>query len=1546
MKQKSQHICQQSRGITCLFTLFMLFMAGLPLHAQRLHQPTGRSVVVVKRGGTSRTGDGGSGALASWRKLAQEPEGTTYNLYQRAKGSTEYTKVNSKPLTKTNYSLTASSLKANTEFAVSAIIDGVEGEKSAPFLYRAPAWDNVWFDFNFDNKVITANDYRTKFVWPMDLDGNGEVDAVVVDRLFAGATGGDDAEEQGDNTATTTHKIQAYMLDGTLLWTVDMGPNVNICAGQNDMVLAYDINCDGRCEVIIRSSDGTRFWDKQNETWGTYVGGSTKADTDGDGITDYRTQTRRNPPFYISVIDGRTGAELCHNELKYSQLSEGSGGDQYSRDNRSSYMNFGYGAMEGHYGIAYLDGIHPSLIMECEDRTTDKNHHGYVLTWDFDWANGKASNWHHSHTWVRNPVRPWCAEFHQIRILDSDGDGCDEMWAGGYGVNPAQNRFTSTGLEHGDRFIISDIDPDRPGLEGYAIQQSALLGQCLYDARTAERIKEWYLPSVFDVGRGACMDIDASRKGYEIYSFTDDYIYDCKGNSTGKTRSGNGITTCFEGFWWDGNLQREELSSPGGSGWGTNLMVTTVLGKSRLIEFSRESNWGTMGATGTRPAFMGDITGDWREEVILAKQNADQSIGLVGYSTNLPTNYSIYCLQQDPHYRGDCTTRGYYQHPNTGFYLGSEMPLPPLPPMLTADLRWQGGTWASGFTSYNQSQPLAYADGKSLMFDISGSNASPIEIQGEAKPGALYFMNPRNHDYTLVGNIGGEGSVVKSQLGTATINGNLTTTGRTLISEGTFALNGTMAGPLELRAKGTLAGNAILNDTVTFEGGLNYEGCRLIPGEDGFGIITSNRNMTLPGNVYLEVGVERLQPDCQDCEDVYASGLLKVEGNLTLKGTNYITIRENSVVAEGEYLLAECTGTLSCDPEKLKTRGLEGKNYDLEVRNGKQLMLVINPMRAPLQDVMWTGDESGAWDYKSKNFMAAGQETAFVPGDAVVFPEEATQRTVTLTDMLPTTGVRFTHDTGTYTLNGDGGLSGDATLTVDGQGAVVLNATKSNYTGKTVLNSGRVTVKNIENAGTESCFGVGKVIEIGKGTLIINSTNAATDRSITLTDTATIQIATGSATLKSAITGKGVMVKAGNGQVNLTYGGANSYKGTILQAGTLSMGAWNTTFGTATSPIQVTGNANITIFNNNSTGQVPTFQNKLTILQGKTLTMNTGQRCKIQGTLLGTGTMNISFPYVRGDFSMNCAQFEGTLNVTSGQFRITAATDLSKATFKLGGGVYAVHTQSQSGTETNLTTKIGSLTGTASDATLSTGTWNVGYLGKADTYAGRFTGTLNKYGDGTLTLTGSSTGALTLYAGRVNANATSASTTTGATTVRSGATLGGNGQVQNVSVQKGGTLTAGVNATTPATLTVNGTLTVSSGGILSLKVRPSATSVRTDALKVAGKTTLASPTFLLTLLGDTELSEGDELPLFTGTGSITLSGTPTFLPERPAPGLLWDTSTLSTDGKLRVKADPDGVEGVQSAKCEVQSYYHLDGRPAGQNPRRGIYVRDGKKVVR
>ena len=63
-----------------------------------------------------------------------------------------------------------------------------------------------------------------------------------------------------------------------------MGPNVWICQGQNDEVLAYDINCDGKAEVMLRSSEGTRFWNKSANNFGLYSFKSTVGDIDGDGI--------------------------------------------------------------------------------------------------------------------------------------------------------------------------------------------------------------------------------------------------------------------------------------------------------------------------------------------------------------------------------------------------------------------------------------------------------------------------------------------------------------------------------------------------------------------------------------------------------------------------------------------------------------------------------------------------------------------------------------------------------------------------------------------------------------------------------------------------------------------------------------------------------------------------------------------------------------------------------------------------------------------------------------------------------------------------------------------------------------------------------------------------------------------------------------------------------------------------------------------------------------------------------------------------------------
>ena len=62
------------------FYIGLLMAAMLPscLYAQRIQQKLGRSVVAVA---------GSDNVLVTWRKLAQEPENCTYNLYMRKQGS-------------------------------------------------------------------------------------------------------------------------------------------------------------------------------------------------------------------------------------------------------------------------------------------------------------------------------------------------------------------------------------------------------------------------------------------------------------------------------------------------------------------------------------------------------------------------------------------------------------------------------------------------------------------------------------------------------------------------------------------------------------------------------------------------------------------------------------------------------------------------------------------------------------------------------------------------------------------------------------------------------------------------------------------------------------------------------------------------------------------------------------------------------------------------------------------------------------------------------------------------------------------------------------------------------------------------------------------------------------------------------------------------------------------------------------------------------------------------------------------------------------------
>lgn len=1466
-----------------------LLLAAAPIYAQRIGQKLGRGVVAVS---------GSKGVLVSWRKLQQDPDSATYNVYM--KSGDGYTKVNPEPLRVTNYSATLSAIPYGSELAVTVLDkSGQESAKSTAFKFKDNGLKNCFVNIDFETKVLDPNKYFAKYIWPADLNGDGEMNEYIVDRLC-----NTDTENPIDNNTTTgaRHKLQAYDADGNCLWTISLGPNVDIDAGQNDMVTVWDINCDGKAEVLIKSSDGTQFWDAASGTFGKYANGSSVADTDGDGIIDYSdtANTKRNPPFYISVVDGMTGKELDCAELNYSQVSDGE--DQYSRDNRASYMdNKGYYEMGGHFIIAYTDGVHPSLMMECLDRTkSDQKHHNYVFAFGYDWTNGKPSNFSHTYTWSRNDKTPWPAEFHGLRGGDVDGDGIDELIEGGYAVNPVKGMVMSAGIGHGDRFRVSDIDPERPGMEVFAIQQSSLCGMYLYDAATGEHIKEWYMPSVSDVGRAECMDVDPTHKGYEIYS-TLANMYDCKGNVIQSYGAMEGAYP-YEGLWWDGDLGREVIASNGGSGWNCNMLVSEyneVKSYNRYAEFSKDGAWKVHGTSGARPAYVGDCVGDWREEVFLFKQSdgdTPESTGFVGYTTEHASDYAITCLQQDPHYALDCTGRGYYQSPNTDYYLGYDMPAPPIHPVIVTDARWKSGSYLGSSTqlvSYDLTSSMTLQDGKSLLFDISGDNSQSIGLNETIKPSALYFMNPKGHDYLLAGagSFAGDMDIYKSMQGLVQIKANLNHTGKNVISEGTLSVDGDIAGAVELMARGTLAGNPVVKGNLLFEGALSYEGCRLSPGteKDPYGQITVAHDLTIDQPIYVEENIKSEGEKKQD--------KLVVQGNLTITSPMTFTIvPAEAKLAVGSYTLAECSGTLAVNVENVTVRGLSGVAYEV-VKDGNKLVLEVSKMRDAADGVRWTGSESISWDFKTKNFTLNGTKTSFVNEDGVIFGDEATNRQVVLNDKIELKSLTFDFDKGSYTLSGTGGISGATDLLKKGNGELVIDLQNSDFTGKTIVTGGKLTVTNLGTAKSASDLGAATAdkenIQLSNAVLKMASKNSSTDREMLLADSVTFEVADngGSLSLTGLVYGENAtLVKTGPGQLNFTYPAECPVGSFVLREGKVSQGDYRSDMCKADGIVTFQGGEFAQIANKTST-TMPVYKHP-TKVEGTGNKITGSYRSQIKGTMYGDGEMTIVSGGVRCDVATDFSAFSGKLIASGSQWRMVDVSDLKKATLYIAEKTQVGHYVNASGTsKEDVETYIGKLESDATTADLSKGYYNVGYNDADAVFAGKISAKIfRKYGKGTQTLSSTESKA-DIYVEE--------------------------GTLYSSNAKTSGKLTVGNNAV------FAGMMTCKSVSLNGAVLRPM---IEEGAV----------------------LAIGDEVQLFDVTGTAGITGSYTI----DGNGYEWDDSTLLTDGKLKVKAISTEIASI--TVDSLVDVYTLDGvllkhqvkyGDAKKQLAPGLYIINGKKVV-
>lgn len=557
----------------------------------------------------------GSGMMISWRFLANDDDNAVFRLYR------------DNQLIYTSEAGNATScLDADGKATSAYRLETVSGGKVVAVDNCTMITGESYFDIPLDvPKAGSDYTYSPNDCSVGDVDGDGQYEIFV---KWDPSNSHDNSEEG----VTGNVYIDCYTLEGEKLWRIDLGKNIRAGAHYTQFLVA-DFDLDGKAEMTCKTADGT-------------VDGTGKVI--GDSSKDYRNSTGYilDGPEYYTLFDGATGKALDTVNYEYPRGDVSKWGDKYG--NRVDRF---LGA------VCTFDGVHPSAVSVRGYYTrmtvvaydvVDKK---LVKRWGYDSGNSASG----SKTGYANGN-------HNCMPADVDNDGKDELVVGAVCFDDDGSVLWSTNLGHGDAMHLSDLLPERDGLELWVCHEEKPYGASLIDAKDGSII--FHYDHLKDTGRCTAGNIWAGNDGAEFWSTASGDVYDGNGNVTGISRPSVNFLT-----YWDGDLERELLD-------GTSITKINENKKSSTI-FTAD---GCESCNGTKanPCLSADILGDWREELIV-RTSDNKSLRI--YCTPHTTDYRITTLMHDLQYREQVADQqtSYNQPPHPSFYLGSEYKLPERP---------------------------------------------------------------------------------------------------------------------------------------------------------------------------------------------------------------------------------------------------------------------------------------------------------------------------------------------------------------------------------------------------------------------------------------------------------------------------------------------------------------------------------------------------------------------------------------------------------------------------------------------------------------------------------------------------------------------------------------------------------------------------------------------------------------------------------------------------------------------------------------------------
>ena len=458
-----------------------------------------RALVALER-------EGGS-VFLSWRLFDNDPEGIAFQVKRRSSDQADTQTI----------VLTKEEPHQLTNFVDETLDTDAVGKTYIYQLCKAGQKSNSTASKPMAEVTITLTgqakpyitiplngDYDFQKVGIADLDGDGAYEFIIKQPNF----NTDPYQHPGYwKKSTTTYKIEAYKLDGTMLWRHDMGWSIEAGIWYSPWIV-YDVDGDGKAEVYCKAGIGDPRDEKGLVTTGLE---------------------------FLVKLDGQTGKVLAKT-------------DWLSRDGFLQYSRY----CRNFLTVAYLDGKTPSLIMQRGTYNLIKTQ---ALDKDF------KKLWYWEAPFREENVRRLGS--HGLITADVDEDGRDELVIGAAVIDDNGKSLWEFDIgDQPDVCYVADIDPDNPGLEiFYGLENARETdGLLLVDAKTGKRLWGHDKPTHHIHSQGMVGDILAKYDGMEVYGGEADYkqrwLYSSKGKLiqflTGGTLSPRPV-------WWDADSQKEVI---------------------------------------------------------------------------------------------------------------------------------------------------------------------------------------------------------------------------------------------------------------------------------------------------------------------------------------------------------------------------------------------------------------------------------------------------------------------------------------------------------------------------------------------------------------------------------------------------------------------------------------------------------------------------------------------------------------------------------------------------------------------------------------------------------------------------------------------------------------------------------------------------------------------------------------------------------------------------------------------------------------------------